>query len=416
MDRRDLLTLISKLSTGIVSLPFLSCNSEKIFTEDYKYYEDVMSCVAENAETIGSYIFYNNDGNDFSNTSFTIDEISPETFLEGRLNQLIGTNVNYISYCTGRFNVHSHRSEIAELYKPEIYSKLHKDYFTDPLELAVDFGKNHNKKVFWSLRMNDIHDSYKTELLSNWKLKNTHLLMGRATDHKYADHWSACNYENDEIRDIMIRLVEEVLSNYDVDGIELDFFRHPVFFKEQLLGENVKDYQRTLMSEFVYNIKELALKWGAKRRKEIKLAVRVPDSLGYSMALGLDLDYWLCNKLVDVVIAAGYFQLEPWSNLKVLSDNYGVPFVPCISLSRYQRDLNVKGYFFDQILNEIAFLKNIGIKNFYFFNFFPHEVYGNRLPSIISNLQNIDSTPSYKRVIGGEIDFWLRGGSAYLKY
>jgi uncharacterized lipoprotein YddW (UPF0748 family) len=42
--------------------------------------------------------------------------------------------------------------------------------------------------------------------------------------------WAALNFELPEVRTYLLRILEEVAGNYDLDGIEIDYLRAPLFF------------------------------------------------------------------------------------------------------------------------------------------------------------------------------------------
>lgn len=94
-----------------------------------------------------------------------------------------------------------------------------------------------------TVRMNDTHDGSKAEygpiLFRDNKLKNEHPEYLLGTIQKPLRHgaWSAVNFALPDVRDLAFRDIEEVCRNYDIDGIELDFFRHPVFFKSTSRGD-----------------------------------------------------------------------------------------------------------------------------------------------------------------------------------
>jgi hypothetical protein len=72
----------------------------------------------------------------------------------------------------------------------------------------------------------------------------------------------------------------------------------------------------------------------AVHSKNLKLAIRVPDSLSVCYNIGLDLNTWLCNQWVDITTLSGYFHLEPWSNIKLLKEVFNSQFYACLSRSR----------------------------------------------------------------------------------
>jgi hypothetical protein len=61
---------------------------------------------------------------------------------------------------------------------------------------------------------------------------------------------------------------------------------------------------------------------GLKRGRPVLIAVRVPDSVGYCNAIGIDLLEWLKGDLLDLLIASGYFRLSQWEDTVALGHRY----------------------------------------------------------------------------------------------
>jgi hypothetical protein len=71
-----------------------------------------------------------------------------------------------------------------------------------------------------------------------------------------------------------------------------------------------------------------------RRGRPILIAIRIPDSVEYCQAIGLDVEKWLAEGLVDLLSGSCYFQLNPWEYLVGLGHRYGVPVYPSLSESR----------------------------------------------------------------------------------
>ena len=71
-----------------------------------------------------------------------------------------------------------------------------------------------------------------------------------------------------------------------------------------------------------------------KRGRPILVAIRVPDSVEFDRDMGLDVEQWLAEGLVDMLITTCYFRLNPWQYTVDLAHKYGVPVYPCLSDSR----------------------------------------------------------------------------------
>jgi hypothetical protein len=286
-------------------------------------------------------IIVNNDGNDCRGRK--PDEAkTAETFLSKRTTPLVGSQVDAIFYCTGVFNSYTHHSEETEArahgdrYADDWAWELKQIEGRDSLEIMVDFGHQQGWEVFWSMRMNDTHDSADDALLCQWKQDHPDYLMGEKGERfPYGGRrWSAVNYALPEVRDKVFRILQDVCTRYDVDGLELDFFRHPVYFRPQMTGEPVTQDHCDMMTGLLQRIRDMADEVAEKRGRPVLIAARLPDSLGYCKAIGLDLERWLQDALIDIVTGGGYFHLEPWENLAALGKQHDVAVYACLSASR----------------------------------------------------------------------------------
>lgn len=291
-------------------------------------------------------VIFNNDGNE---PVYLCENNTPGELLRHRTSDLAGTHVDSIFYCTwsSGFGMFTHGTEVGSVFdtKEALFSKNRITEMlaagTDPLDVVVDFGKQNGIEVFWSFRMNDTHDASSAEygpimLRANpLKQKHPEWLIGTPEDRPKLGGWTAVDFGRAEIRDLATRYVEEVCRNYDVDGIELDFFRHPVFFKRAAqTGTPCTDQERALMTDMMRQIRKVTEAEGRKRGRPILVAVRVPDSLDYSRDVGLDIEHWLAEDLVDLMVVSGYFRLNPWRTSVELGHEYGVPVYPSFDESR----------------------------------------------------------------------------------
>ncbi|MCC6125831.1 MAG: family 10 glycosylhydrolase [Pirellulales bacterium] len=286
-------------------------------------------------------IIFNNDGNDARTPP---DEPrTHENFLSKRTTALAGSQVDAIFYCTGGFNLYTHHGKDTEA---RTYGDANVVNWAwdlgkngpDSLETMVRFGHEHGMEVFWSMRMNDCHDSTNPKNMSQWKKDHPQCLVGKKGIRYPAggNRWSALNYGLPEVREKVFRILADVASRYDVDGLELDFFRSPIYFQPQILGKPVTQEHRDAMTELVRRVRRMADEEAIRRGRPLLLAVRVPDSLECARALGLDIERWLEEGLVDVMAVSCLFRLNPWETSVALGHKYGVPVYPSLSESRFK--------------------------------------------------------------------------------
>lgn len=275
-------------------------------------------------------IIMNNDGNDV----YHVTAEDPQTvaeFLARRTTALADSQVDSIFYCTGVFNLYTHETGEAEMLfregPPGDFFRALLAQGTDPLRILIDFCRKHDREIFWSMRMNDTHDSGDGKIMCQWKRDHPEYLVGeKGKKLPYGcNRWSSVDYGLEPVREKVYRILEDVATRYDVDGLELDFFRHPVLFRPQMTGDPVTQEHCDLMTGLMRRIRSMADETGRARKKPLLIAIRVPDSVGYCRAMGIDLERWLSDGLVDVLVGGGYFHMTPWTDWAALGHAHDVP-------------------------------------------------------------------------------------------
>lgn len=280
-------------------------------------------------------IIVNNDGNE---PVMIIREPTAEALLAPRVGPLAGTQVDSLFYCTwsSGFGLFTHFTKVGQVFTSRADRHANnqmpalREAGIDPLRVMNEYARAHGMEFFWSMRMNDNHDGYADKygpaLFEANELKMAHpeYLLGSRGQKLAFGSWSAVNYARPEIRDLAFRYVEEVCQNYDIDGVELDFFRHPVFFPSTTRGELATAEELEMMTGLLRRIRAMADEAGRWRGRPILIAVRVPDSVAYAKAVGLDLETWLSDDLADLLIVGGYFRLNDWERSVELARRHGV--------------------------------------------------------------------------------------------
>lgn len=294
-------------------------------------------------------VIFNNDGDDH----LLEGDTSQAAFFALRTTPLLGSQVDSIFYCTSRpFGMFLHQTAVGDTLTdrnafgpdrvnivPDLLAQG-----TDPLRLMTDYCHRNQLELFWSMRMNDTHDTPHTPAkphpyFSSFKRQHPEFLFGSPDKRPAHGDWTAVDFAAPEVRDFLFRAFEEVCRNYDVDGLELDFFRHLVLFRTVANGAPATPEEREMMTAFVRRVRAMTEVEGLRRGRPILLAVRAPDSVGYCQGMGLDLERWMADGLIDLYVAGGDFQLNPWETSTALGARYKVPvycdFDPCV---RYDLD------------------------------------------------------------------------------
>jgi hypothetical protein len=275
---------------------------------------------------------------------------TPEWFWAQRCNGLEESQVDSIFYCTagGSFNSFCHDTRVGEvfdgadgLWVTRSFAKTLIEQGRDCLQLMIDFGRRDDKEVFWSLRMNDIHDNWTPAEHPNFKKEHPELLLFKPNDvgkgrigliepHMYA---TALDYGRSTVRDRQFDIIADVCRRYDIDGIELDFMRQPVFFRPTMEARPVEQEHLALMTEFLQRIRRMTEEVGRDRNRPLLVACRVPCRESSCNEIGLDIQKWLSDDLLDIVISSIEFEpfTGPVGEMVELGHRYDVPVYGDIS-------------------------------------------------------------------------------------
>ena len=177
-----------------------------------------------------------------------------------------------------------------------------------PVTVISRMCREAGMKFFPSVRMNEHYDMPESSPnYGRFRRENPQWLIGRPGEQLpegslFHGIRTGVNYLFPEVRSLMSRIILELVERFDVDGIELDFMRHPAFFRPEEAYTN-----RYLMTDLVRHVRSGMNQVAGKQGKTLELAVRVPPTLADSSRIGLDAELWIRKGLVDIVIAGGGF-------------------------------------------------------------------------------------------------------------
>jgi hypothetical protein len=249
---------------------------------------------------------------DLARRASTAAASTPHDFWAHRCQGLEDSHVDSIFYSTGGNGfTHSLDSKAVDL-PPGLGIADLLVQGRDALSRVIEFGRLHGLEVFWSDRMNDTHDNWHPCMLTQYKREHPEVLLfqpqdiGRPRQGLMEPHMNATalDYGREEVRERAYEIIRAVCEGYDVDGIELDFLRQPIYFRPTLDGLPVEAEQIALMTGFMARVRALAESAGKARGRPIPVAVCVPNVPALALSIGLDVEAWLRADLIDIVIAS----------------------------------------------------------------------------------------------------------------
>ena len=133
---------------------------------------------------------------------------------------------------------------------------------------------------------------------STFKIEHPELLLKTAPGHPF-------NWVYPEVRAERLALFEEAVTNYDLDGMEIDFVFSPYLFEHGEVEDN-----KHLVTEFVSDARRIVDKAAADKGKPFTLGARVLPTPETNAATGLDIADWVAQGLVDFLVPAVYGPMQ----------------------------------------------------------------------------------------------------------
>ena len=312
-------------------------------------------------------IIYNNDGDDVIEARSGLENEhdvaeglmvrrtgdTVQDFLDTRSTPLIGSQVDSNWFASAMAGVtFSHHTKLGGFIGEGVPLELVEKYGRDALQVQLDFSHENGMEAAWALRMNDIHDSYPPGSrrwnygLAKFKRDNPEYMMREEPDWDNLEDpenvpaWSGLDFGIPQVRDHIFAIIEEVGENYDVDLIGMEFFKYFPFFRESLDGSPVEPEHLETMNDLLRRIRRMADDVASRRGRPLLLAAHTPFSLQDCVHVGVDLETWLKEGLIDQFCPGGNSESvfrDSYTDIIALGHKYEVPVYPCVSWAFWDR-------------------------------------------------------------------------------
>ena len=182
----------------------------------------------------------------------------------------------------------------------------------DPQQEIIDRGHALGMEVYASIRMNDNHfggaqpselPTMRSSELTRMRIEHPEWLLGEKTTEWFAASW---NLEVPEVRQHRFDHITEVARRWAWDGIELDWQRH-AFHLPKDTGYRL----RYLLTDLQRAVRKMTDDLGKERGRPYYIAARVAAVPEMSYQLGYDLETWIDEGLVDILVPAGSAHTDP---------------------------------------------------------------------------------------------------------
>jgi hypothetical protein len=225
------------------------------------------------------------------------------------VDELLGSGVDVLAFGLGYGDVYFHDSKVGrvvgqlqEVWDSYIDWRIMRmvqdarDLGTDQVREVVTRGKEMGLTVFPSLKLQscDKPGSDRCGLLK-WHHAEEVCMLEKD---EYHPRYEWCyDYANPMVREDKLNVLREIMSDYEADGVELDFMFVTKFFKT---GEEEQNAQ--LMTDFIGDVRRLADEVGEAQDRKVTVSARVFHQREANLRLGLDVETWLANGSLDLVV------------------------------------------------------------------------------------------------------------------
>ena len=205
--------------------------------------------------------------------------------------------VDTIGWCFDEGNLAMHPSTVIPVADfPQI--KTWWDAELDIVKFAIEETRKMDLEAFYEYRVNgsDIDFGKDTDpgergwVLTPMKERHPDWLLPSWPTPKW-------NFKVPGVREFKVAILRELVQNYDFDGVDLDFSRQPPSLRTGHAWED-----RDGMTEFVRAVRAMFQEVAARRGRPLLLAVRVPSNVPGCHYDGYDIETWVEQNLVDIII------------------------------------------------------------------------------------------------------------------
>ncbi len=260
-------------------------------------------------------------------------EAGPEPFLEQRLYPLDAVDVGSVAWCI-MWGIAVGKGRTSYWQTQQLDVPLN-PAIADPTPVMTDGALG--MEIFASIRMNDTHDAFGKphgRLDYPLKLEHPEWLLGdesRRGDFSTAPEalmWSGLDFEIPQVREDRLRWIRRSAERYDVHGVDLNFFRMPWFFRRGREADCAP-----LMTDLVRSARRILDAVSERKGTPLLLGVRVPGTIEICARVGIDVETWLREDLVDRLLVGGGYDpyTSPYEELVRLGHDHEVPVYPCIN-------------------------------------------------------------------------------------
>ncbi len=224
-----------------------------------------------------------------------------------------GSQVDGVVWCLDEGNIAAYPSEVIPVLQyPGLQKWLAEGI--DIVKVIIEETHKRDMEVFWAYRLNgrDMKADFSGAESSPMKLAHPDWMLD-------SRHW---NFAVPGVRAHKVAILRELATNYDFDGIDIDFSRTP-----PSLPVGSQWLHRDAMTDFMRKLRAAFQEVAQERGRPVLLSARLPSTVAGCHYDGLDIETWAEENLLDIIYMgsrsididiAGYRRVIGERNIKLL--------------------------------------------------------------------------------------------------
>ena len=239
-----------------------------------------------------------------------------------KVTEMVGstlTNEDWVRY----HKIAKEKKKSTERAYVNLYGILNSGH--DPFGVMINRAREKGLEVFVSYRPNEIHDvqNPKSLIVSKFWRDHPEWRVGKIGDeitpvfaeiiggrkdypvHPIVKSWfpGALNFAIPEVRAQRMAEMRECCERYNIDGLDIDFQRFPIFFPQEEGPQHVKT-----MTTWMREVRAMTQKIGKNRGRPLLLSVRIMAKPEQNLSIGIDPINWAKEGLVDFIVVSHYLR------------------------------------------------------------------------------------------------------------
>ncbi len=239
------------------------------------------------------------------------------------IDELLDLGVDTITYAVGDCSVLLYATEAGERWGHNLDLVDHIIWYRagqnaesliergmDPLRVVCEHAHQRGFQFLPHLLLNMLHTPpgrVTNTRVADFTTQHPEWQVGPEPDYPEAVHDipNRLSYAVPQVRANRLAVVRELVTNYPTDGIEINFDDYAPFIARHEVAEHTQT-----MTDWVREIRAVCDQAASAQGRRKRLVVRIVGTLAGNKAMGLDLESWIREELIDSVIAmpvtAGY--------------------------------------------------------------------------------------------------------------